>query len=90
MKYRKKPVEIEAFRFCVDSIPYWFIDKVSSKEIILENYDYKQYTIDQACCYIKTLEGTMCGRGGDYIIKGVNGEIYPCKEDIFHKTYEAV
>ncbi|MEK3933670.1 hypothetical protein MKY55_29200, partial [Bacillus sp. FSL R7-0642] len=48
------------------------------------------YGIDEAYCEIKTLEGVMIGKGGDYIIKGVNGEIYPCKADIFEKTYEAV
>ena len=41
-------------------------------------------------CEIKTLEGTMIANAGDYIIQGVNGEIYPCKADIFDKTYEAV
>jgi len=39
---------------------------------------------------IKTLEGTMCADIGDYIIKGVNGEFYPCKPDIFEKIYEKV
>ena len=39
---------------------------------------------------IKTLEGTMIASVNDFIIKGVNGEFYPCKPDIFEKTYEAV
>ena len=39
---------------------------------------------------IKTLEGTMTASAGDYIIRGVNGEHYPCKPDIFDKTYEPV
>lgn len=39
---------------------------------------------------IKTLEGVMTADIGDYIIKGVNGEFYPCKPDIFEKTYEEV
>lgn len=39
---------------------------------------------------IQTLEGVMTARLGDYIIKGVNGEFYPCKPDIFHKTYEII
>lgn len=38
--------------------------------------------------YIETLEGTMHASAGDYIITGVNGELYPCKPDIFQKTYE--
>ena len=40
--------------------------------------------------YIKTLEGDHHVSVGDYIIRGVSGELYPCKPDIFHKTYEAV
>ena len=39
---------------------------------------------------VLTLEGTMLASTGDYIIKGVNGEFYPCKPDVFAKTYEAV
>ncbi len=39
---------------------------------------------------IKTLEGTMVGNPGDWLITGVNGEQYPCKDDIFQKTYEPV
>tara|TARA_R100001480_G_C4729860_1_gene180867 strand:- start:844 stop:1122 length:279 start_codon:yes stop_codon:yes gene_type:complete len=89
-KFRKKPVEIEAFQFYVDSIPDWFMDKVSSNDITLINCDHKRYSIDDAYCEIKTLEGVMRGDGGDYIIKGVEGEIYPCKPDIFKKTYDVV
>jgi hypothetical protein len=90
MKYRKKPIVVEAFKFYVDNIPDWFMDKVSANEIILRNCDFKRFSIDEAYCEIKTLEGTMVAKGGDYIIKGVNGEIYPCKADIFEKTYEVV
>jgi len=89
-KYRKKPVEIEAFQFYVDGFPDWFMDKVSANEVILINCDFNRYSINEASCKIKTLEGTMVGNGGDYIIKGVQGEIYPCKPDIFEATYEKV
>jgi hypothetical protein len=89
-KFRKKPVEIEAFEFYVDPIPDWFMNKVSSNDITLRNCDYKRYSIDEAYCEIKTLEGIMRGDGGDYIIKGVEGEIYPCKPNIFNKTYDVV
>lgn len=85
MRYRKKAVVIEAFKYGIDSIPDWFMDKVSTNEIILRG-EYK----DPSHCEIKTLEGTMIGKLGDFIIKGVAGEIYPCKPDIFAKTYEAV
>lgn len=89
-KYRKKPVIIEAFKFYVDPMPDWFTDKVASNDVILRNCDYRRYEIDEAYCEINTLEGVMCGDGGDFIIQGVNGEIYPCKPDIFELTYEKV
>ena len=89
-KYKKKPVVVEAFQFYVDPMPDWFMDKVSSNEIVLKNCDHDRYSIDDAYCEIKTLEGTMQANGGDYIIKGIEGEIYPCKTDIFKRTYERV
>lgn len=89
-KYRKKPVVIEAFRFYIDAMPDWFMDKVSDNSVILRNCDYNRYDIEDAYCEINTLEGVMRGNGGDYIIRGVNGEIYPCKPDIFEATYESV
>ena len=89
-KYRKKPVEIEAFRFYVDPMPDWFMDKVSDNEVILRCCDYNRYDIEEAHCEIKTLEGVMVGNGGDYIIKGVQGELYPCKAEIFWATYDKV
>ena len=90
MKYRKKPVVVEAFKFYVDGMPDWFMDKVSSNDVILHNCNYNKYSIEEAYCEIKTLEGVMVADGGDYIIKGVQGEIYPCKPDIFEQTYEKV
>lgn len=87
MEYRKKPVVIEAFRYGMDSRPDWFDTKVTSNEIITyvgtDIRDSSQYY-----CEIKTLEGIMRGNCGDYIIKGVQGEVYPCKPDIFEMTYE--
>ncbi len=49
---------------------------------------YEPDPVSAAC--IHTLEGKMYARPGDYIIKGVNGELYPCKPDVFAKTYERV
>jgi hypothetical protein len=88
--YRKKPIVIEAFKFYVDSMPDWFLDQMSDNTIMIFNCDYNRYGIDDAYCTIETLEGTMRGNGGDYIIKGVQGEIYPCKSEIFEATYEKV
>lgn len=80
MKFRKKPIVIEAFRYGIDPLPGWFSDKVSSNAIITtERY-----------CDIITLEGKMLASRGDWIIQGVQNEIYPCKPDIFEMTYEAV
>lgn len=87
-KYRKKPVEIEAFEFGVDCIPDWFMDKVTDNTIILVNMG--KYYPQEGYCKIQTLEGEMIGNIGDYIIKGIKGEIYPCKYDIFRMTYEKV
>ena len=78
IKYRKKPIEIEAFQFGVECIPYWFMEKAVTGEVHMYG--------EQAD--IQTLEGTMIANYGDFIIKGVRGEIYPCKPDIFYETYE--
>lgn len=87
-QYIKKNVEVEAFKLGIDSMPDWFIDKVNTNEIILygKSSGFEHY--DDTSCDIKTLEGTMHANYGDYIIKGIAGEIYPCKADIFEKTYE--
>lgn len=79
-KYRKKPVVIEAFQWLVDKVPEWWVEKSGSFEINLNN----------GCVYIPTLEGTMTANKGDWIIKGIKGELYPCKPDIFDSTYEPV
>lgn len=82
MKYRKKPVVIEAVRFMIDdTLPDWFMDRVTSNMII---------THSDGTCDIKTLEGTMRADYGDYIILGIKSEVYPCKPDIFANTYEEV
>lgn len=58
--------------------------KYRKKPIVIEAYQTDKVM------YIETLEGTMKANVGDYIITGVNGEQYPCKPDIFNKTYETV
>ena len=91
MKYRKKPIVVEAFRMGIEDMPDWFKVKVRSKDIHLNWLTYVDGDIRdhiKATCDIKTLEGTMHGDYGDYIIKGINGEVYPCKPDIFDKSYE--
>lgn len=88
--YRKKPVVIEAFQLGQSQLnwPQWAQDALTNNDIITHNMgkftDGPEYWAD-----IKTLEGVMRAMPKDYIIKGVKGEIYPCKPDIFEMTYEA-
>lgn len=87
-KYRKKPVEIEAFRWTGGpdqaEDPEWIIEKIKSGDVWF--YAEERGTFMQ----IQTLEGVMQATPGDWIIQGVKGEIYPCKPDIFEATYEPV
>lgn len=91
MKYRKKPVVIEAVQLKVDNFDA-VCDFMGETPIPKHNPDFG---VDEhgntnepyLGVYIETLEGKMLANYGDYIIKGVNGEFYPCKPDIFEKTY---
>lgn len=78
-KYVKKPVVVEA-------IKYDGTNKVEIQEFMDRYLDDTQ----DGQLKIETLEGIMLANIGDYIIKGVSGEFYPCKPDIFEKTYEKV
>ena len=86
MKYRKKPVIIEAIQFEDNSDRIIEIHEFMGGDTIRVNYEDK----DNPYLKIETLEGIMKASVGDYIIKGVNGEFYPCKPDIFETTYERV
>ena len=82
-KFRKKPVVIEALQFTGTN---WYeIGAFAGKKA-----DIAHKTGEPDVCLIKTLEGEMRASKGDWIIKGVKGEFYPCKPDIFQQTYEAV
>jgi len=88
-KFRKKPVVIDAVRIEKEmKTPAWLKDALVRGEVIL--YGMNRILRDQPQAYIKTLEGTMRGDAGDWIIRGVKGELYPCKPDIFEATYEPV
>lgn len=88
-QYRKKPVVIEALRYeGVDSIPEAEAFVGDAFNIGSSAFDGKKFT--WAIVYIKTLEGDMYISNGDYIIKGVADEFYPCKPDIFEMTHEAI
>lgn len=83
MKFRKKPVVIEAVRYYGDN--YKEICSFVGKEL---DINWKTPTYSEIT--IPTLEGNMLASKGDWIIKGIKGEFYPCKPDIFEKTYEKV
>jgi hypothetical protein len=89
MYFKKKPVIIEAVQLVkgMDS-PDWLTLAVANGRVALHGTN--PVTRDQPRAEIKTLEGTMLADTGDWIIRGVNGELYPCKPDIFEKTYEPV
>lgn len=87
-QYRKKPVVIEAFQIAksprvAESLPAWAIDAINTGTLGVAR--------EQPECFsIKTLEGVMLARAGDWIIQGVKGELYPVKDSIFQLTYEPV
>lgn len=82
--YRKKPIVIQAFQWHphmqMSACPDWFVTAVRRMNVIIDNETLS----------IRTLEGMMQAKPSDYILKGVENEIYPCREDIFLKTYELV
>ena len=94
-RYRKKPVVIEAFQYDGDLkgsdgiyyVPDWAVKALEDRVMLFDSYDS-----DSPPCelFINTLEGRHHVSVGDFIIQGVNGELYPCKPDIFEKTYEKV
>ena len=89
MKFRKKPVVIEAVQYSRRFLwPDWFHDAVSDERI--RTYNTGKFQDWTAPCWamISTLEGDMKVSENDWVIRGVKGELYPCKPDIFAMTYE--
>ena len=86
MKYRKKPVVIDAIQFTQDNFSEVkeFTNGLAHSFVIPDN------STMVAECIIPTLEGDHTATEGDYIIKGIKGEFYPCKPDIFEQSYEMV
>lgn len=79
-RYRKKPVEVEAWRIgSREAYPDWLMKAVEDETALIGVDGH---------WLIKTLEGDHIGNIGDYIIQGIKGELYPCKPDIFEQTYE--
>ena len=87
-KYRKKPVVVEAWKFtrkALENKPEWLV--YDEKKVVGKP---DSFTGDVVMLLLNTLEGHLWATEGDYIIKGVRGEVYPCKPDIFEQTYEEV
>ena len=80
-KFRKKPIVIEAIQYDGTSEVAHEIYKLSTRDVSF---------IPKSDLIIRTLEGDMVANVGDWVIKGVAGEVYPCKPDIFEATYEPV
>jgi hypothetical protein len=95
MKYRKKPVVIEAFKFDGDLmnkkgryyVPDWAVKAYQDGVLFFDSVDFDSISCD---LFIKTLEGIHHASIGNYIIKGIKGELYSCDPDIFEETYEKV
>ena len=88
-RYRKKPVIVEAFKWTggidQEEDPEWIVSALKANEARILNGCTPDVVLQ-----IDTLEGKMIALQGDYIIRGVKGEIYPCRNDIFAATYEKV
>lgn len=85
-KYRKKPAVIEAIQFIsLDKNKFEVAEFLKGSGHFEIYFNHDSGTMD-----IATLEGTMVASEGDYIIKGIKGEFYPCKSDVFEASYEEV
>lgn len=83
-RYRKKPMEVEAVKLTADNandVSFWCGGQLTYEEDHLKGVEVK-------AIYIPTLEGVMLAVEGDYVIKGIKGEFYPCKPDIFEESYD--
>ena len=89
MRFRKRPVVIDAFRWTGDlnqaEDPDWAVEAIVRGLIAFENSGTPDVAI-----VITTSEGRMRANRGDWIIRGIKGEFYPCKPDVFEATYERV
>lgn len=93
--YRKRPVIVEAFRWDGKSgmdwsAPEWLKKAATDRKNRKKRRIFFELDNGEIAIMIKTLEGTMTARSGDWIIRGVEGEIYPCKDSVFMATYEPV
>ncbi len=96
MRVRKKPVEVEAFQFREsnrDQVFQWadrlIKPRIEAGEKVRAPFGYDDEK-HPGKLFVFTLEGVMEAQPTDWIICGVNGEFYPCKHEIFNKTYEVI
>lgn len=91
-KFRKKPVEIEAMQFDGSFDSYMqIVEWARSHDALNINVrEFGEEESDHTHLVVHTLEGAMRAESGDWIIRGVQGEFYPCKPDIFDATYQPV
>lgn len=87
MKFRKKPVVIEAMQWTGDMADWHALYDFCKGADGISNLTGPH---SETRCSITTREGTMFAEQGDWIIRGIKGEFYPCKPDIFEATYERV
>ena len=83
--YTKKPLAVEAIKFTNEGFefkPPWLNEAISNETVIFD--------LARGEFHVKTLEGTMTGSVGSYLIRGLKNELYPCRGDIFEQAYEAV
>ena len=91
-QYVKKPIAIEAIKLTennFEDVENFIGLKPNTRREYRNEIDFLKHT-NPTGLFINTLEGTMCAKIGDYIIKGVKGEFYPCKPDIFEQSYDIV
>lgn len=86
MKYKEKPVTVEAFCFGRDAeVPSWFLNAISQKKVVLsDDPDYMHADIEVSEGNVQRAEV------GDYVVKGVDGGLFPLKPTVFNANYEAV
>lgn len=90
IKYRKKPIIIDAFQYGFDVDPEWFKEFKHKRYVPARNLKKSEENKFPSDILIMTLEGEMRVEYYDWVIKGIKGEIYPCKSDIFEASYEIV
>ncbi|WP_267244379.1 hypothetical protein [Streptomyces sp. PR69] len=87
-RYRKRPIEIDAIQWTGDNINAVMDFMHPQEPVHVNSLSHMRFTDADELVGIQTLEGLMVAGIGDWIVRGVRGELYPCKPDIFAETYE--